>query len=143
VLDREETGVAFTITARQRWALYEQIRNDLTGIGDLVLAFERGEVEEARRLRDRYVQELRLLDDLGWAENDDGTEIAMDAPRLAATLRCLSHAAADAARVHTHESQGAQNAAALSAQVCQEIGDVLADLVILGDQADDAVGGGS
>jgi hypothetical protein len=131
--------VPFTINARQRWALHQQIRDDLTGLGDLVLALERDEGEEARRLRDRYVGEMRLLDDLGWSEQASAREyvVTVEPARLAATLQGLSHAAADAARVHVHEGQGAQNAAELSARICQDIGDVLAELVILGDGTPD------
>jgi hypothetical protein len=42
------------------------VLNDLSGIGDVVLLIGRGEYGTAREHGRRFVEDLRLLDDLGW-----------------------------------------------------------------------------
>jgi hypothetical protein len=58
-----------TITSEQRDALYEQILDRLSGIGDVWLAVCSENYEVAGRLGREYSDDLRLvLDDLGWGE---------------------------------------------------------------------------
>jgi hypothetical protein len=60
------------ITAEQREALYVQVLDHLSGIGDLWLVIEAGEHEKADRLGHAFADDLRLLlDDLGWPGRSD------------------------------------------------------------------------
>jgi hypothetical protein len=55
-----------TISAAQREALYDQILDRLSGIGDIELAIAAESYEQAERIGREYSDELRLLlDDLG------------------------------------------------------------------------------
>jgi hypothetical protein len=59
-----------TIEAGTRELLYDSAVADLSGMGDLMLELDAGRVLEAQLLRQRFEDELRLLDDLGWAPTD-------------------------------------------------------------------------
>jgi hypothetical protein len=55
-----------TITAAQRDALYDQILDRLSGIGDIELAIQAENYDDAERIGREYSDDLRLLlDDLG------------------------------------------------------------------------------
>ncbi|HEV7482506.1 MAG TPA: hypothetical protein VGO13_05345 [Solirubrobacterales bacterium] len=61
-----------TITAAQREALYTQVLDHLSGIGDLWLAIESREYEKAGTLGHAFADDLRLLlEDLGWPDHSD------------------------------------------------------------------------
>jgi hypothetical protein len=63
-----------TISSAQRDALYDQILDKLSGIGDVWLAVSAQDYVAADRLGRAYSDDLRLvLDDLGW---DDGPPLA-------------------------------------------------------------------
>lgn len=62
-----------TITAAQRDALYDQIFDRLSGIGDVWIAASNENYDLAARLGREYSDDLRLvLDDLGWGEGLGG-----------------------------------------------------------------------
>jgi hypothetical protein len=66
--------MSLTITARQRDALYDQILDRLSGIGDVWLAARARNYDVAERLSQSYCDDLRLLtDDLGWGKGHRGT----------------------------------------------------------------------
>jgi hypothetical protein len=70
-----------TITAEQRDALYDQILDRLSGIGDVWLAASTEDYETADRLGREYCDELRLvLDDLGWGGGSAEDAIGLTAP---------------------------------------------------------------
>jgi len=85
-----------TITARQRQAIYELVRDRLTGIGDICLALDAGDILAAERLGREFEQDLRLLCDLGWAEADERRTVmlTMPADKLDEILRRLRSEAA-------------------------------------------------
>jgi len=60
--------------------LYEAAITDLSGIGDLVIELDAGRVLEAQLLRQRFEDELRLLDDLGWHTVDQRNEFELTMP---------------------------------------------------------------
>jgi hypothetical protein len=60
-----------TIGAAQRDAIYDDVIHDLTGIGDIFICLENGDIDSANRLRRRFAADLRLLDDLGWSATDE------------------------------------------------------------------------
>lgn len=60
-----------TITAPQRDALYDQILDRLSGIGDIEIAIRSERYADAERIGREYSDDLRLLlDDLGIGEGD-------------------------------------------------------------------------
>lgn len=76
--------MAITIDADQRNALYDLLRLRISGLGDVSIAMEKGNYPAAARLGSWYAAELRLLDDLGWAERSERTsfELTMSAAEL-------------------------------------------------------------
>lgn len=71
---------SLTITAEQRNALYDQILDRLSGVGDLWMVIAAGRFEEADRLGRALSEDLRLIvDDLGWGDGD-GDPVELTAP---------------------------------------------------------------
>jgi hypothetical protein len=61
------------ITGAQRDALYDQILDRLSGIGDIEIAIQMENYEDAERIGREYSDDLRLLlDDLGIGDGDGG-----------------------------------------------------------------------
>lgn len=72
--------IKIRISAAHRDALYDQILDRLSGIGDVWLAVSAEDYEAATRLGREYSDDLRLiLDDLGWGEGP-GRNIELKAP---------------------------------------------------------------
>jgi hypothetical protein len=72
--------MTLAITAGQRDALYDQILDRLSGIGDVWIAAERKDYAMAERLGREYSDDLRLvLDDLGFGEGA-GAAIELTTP---------------------------------------------------------------
>jgi hypothetical protein len=68
------------IVASQRDALYEQVRNHLAGLGDVVVALEcQKDYATAERLAIEFGEDFRLMADLGWQPQDgrDTVELTM------------------------------------------------------------------
>jgi hypothetical protein len=64
--------VPVTISAKQREALYTQVLDHLSGVGDLWLAIDAGDYQQADTLGRAFADDLRLLlDDLGWPDRTD------------------------------------------------------------------------
>lgn len=64
-------STTLTITGPQRAALHRQVTQNLSGIGDVNLLYEAGEYAEAAALARRYIEDLRLLEDLSWRPTVD------------------------------------------------------------------------
>ena len=72
--------MTLTITAAQRDALYDQILDRLSGIGDIELAICSEDYGEADRLAREYADELRLLaEDLRLGDGD-GQPVELSVP---------------------------------------------------------------
>lgn len=72
--------MSHTITAAQRDALYDQILDRLSGIGDIELAIQAEDYGAAERIGREYSDDLRLLlDDLGVGAGD-GEPVELTAP---------------------------------------------------------------
>lgn len=72
--------MSLTITAGQRDALYDQILDRLSGIGDIEVAIQAENYDDAERLGREYSDDLRLLlDDLGIGDGD-GKSVALVTP---------------------------------------------------------------
>jgi len=78
-----------TIRRRERDALWELTFTLLASVGDAFSAVDAGRVSEARELRLRFRDLMRLLDDIGWAVEDPGEEYALTKPE--ALMRALLH----------------------------------------------------
>jgi hypothetical protein len=69
--------MSLTITAAQRDALYDQILDRLSGIGDIELAIQAENYDDAERMGRDYSDDLRLLlTDLGIGDGD-GQPVAL------------------------------------------------------------------
>ena len=69
-------GTTITIDSEQRDGLYELVRNHLGSVGDLFVALERDkDFATAERLGFEFAEDFRLLQDIGWGEDDDRTEV--------------------------------------------------------------------
>jgi hypothetical protein len=67
-----------TISAEQRDALYDQILDRLTGIGDIEIAIQNEEFEAAERLGQEFSDDLQLLvNDLGFGQGGSGEPIEL------------------------------------------------------------------
>lgn len=130
--DKEPVGdlVAVTIGRDQRNVLYDQLVADLSAVGDLHIELRAGRFDVARQLRRRYFAEMRLLDEIGWGEEDPGETFAitMDRTALVDTLARLNTLAADGIRIHVDNVAEEQEAAQECAAACAATGDVLADV---------------
>ncbi len=81
-----------TIDRDQRDGLYELVRNHLGSVGDLWDALERDKDSAmAERLGLEFGEDFRLLEDLGWSEDDGRAEVELTMPihDLMETLRRL------------------------------------------------------
>lgn len=86
-----------TITGEQRDAIYELIRDHLGGLDDVWKVLRRRDFAAAERRGREFRRELRLLDDLGWPEEDERqlVELTMPAQELAPLLARLQGDAAE------------------------------------------------
>ncbi len=72
--------MSLTISAAQRDALYDQILDRLSGIGDIEIAIGAEQYDRAERIGREYSDDLRLLlDDLGIGKGD-GRPLALVTP---------------------------------------------------------------
>jgi hypothetical protein len=72
--------VPLTITRAQRDAIYELVINHLSGIGDVWISVDRREYASAKRMGREFAEDLRLLEDLGWAETIDCKTVRLTVP---------------------------------------------------------------
>lgn len=95
-----------TINAEQRLGLYELVRNHLGGLDDVWIAMEQNrDFATAQRLGREFAGDMRLLDDLGWHEDDEreAIELTMPADELVVVLKRLRADAANAFVGSPHE----------------------------------------
>jgi hypothetical protein len=94
--------MAITINRDQRDAMYQEVVLDLNGLTDLWTEFDAGNYDRAKELRQRFVFDLRLLDDLGWepAQDPDEFTLTMDGVDLAWVVSHLIEQTG--AIIHTH-----------------------------------------
>ena len=92
--------MSITITAERRTVLWADVVADLATIDSVHRAIRDGEWEKARAVRCRYEQDMRLLDDIGWAQHQPGDrfDLTIAPDQLRATLRRLH----DHANRHAH-----------------------------------------
>lgn len=69
-----------TIDRERRDALYELVLNHVNSLGDLWVAMEERDFAKAERLGIEYGEDLRLMQDLGWAEEDGRESVELTMP---------------------------------------------------------------
>jgi hypothetical protein len=119
-----------TITAEERDALYEQVLVHLSGIGDVWMAVEAEDYQEADRLGREFSDDLLLvLDDLGWGSNSVETITLRTAPQvLRRVLERLRRIAAEQQKLEEEERAEAERAAGRTRVVTAVCERVLAGL---------------
>jgi hypothetical protein len=122
--------MAISLTRAQRDAVRDDLITELTPLADLPGLIDRGDYAAARRLRRRLEDYLRLLDDLGWGENDPGEsfELTMPSEQLERTIRELRDSAAGALGEHVREAYENADTAYRNAIACGAYGEVLAQI---------------
>jgi hypothetical protein len=76
-----------TITRVQRDAIYELVITRLTAIGDVWMSIKRREFADAKKMGREFAEDLRLLEDLGWAETIDRDTVSLTQPLEELTAR--------------------------------------------------------
>jgi hypothetical protein len=115
-----------TISAAQRDALYDQILDRLSGIGDIEIAIEAENYGAAERLGREYSDDLRLLlDDLGFG---DGAEGAVELTTPPCVLRRVLPRLRSLAEQHTArlvqeqaQARGIERRNRLVAETCARV----------------------
>lgn len=122
--------MAITINRQQRDAIYQEVVLDLNGLTDLWTEFDGGNFDRARELRDRFVLDMRLLDDLGWEPEVDGEafELTMEGVDLAAVVSYLIAQTGAILRTHIVEPIERTPHAERSVQAQTAFGSILAQL---------------
>src|SRR6185312_1512941 len=108
-----------TIDAEQRAALWGDLTLDLTGIDGVYLAIRDHEREKARALRCRFEQDMRLLDDIGWAKQQPGEQFALTIPP--GELRPVLQRLHDNASRHAHQPLGGTQAALRGVEIYADL----------------------
>lgn len=79
-----------TISGPQRQVFRAMLLDHLSGIGDVALAIEQEDYEAAERLGSDFREDLRLMADLGWEDEDlREADLTMPPAELAPLLRRL------------------------------------------------------
>lgn len=115
-----------TLRPAYRAVLRRQLITELTGIGDVYLAVEADQWGTALALRRRFEDCMRLLDDLGWREDDpaEGFAITMDPIALMRVLARLHERAGETLEQHVAETLVERDTirdATLTLAICGEV----------------------
>lgn len=118
--------MTLTISAEQRDALYDQIFDRLSGIGDVWLAVCSENYDAADRLSRQYSDDLRLVtDDLGWGQGTgDAVELTTPPDVLRRALSRLRDAAVSLDAYQEQERAEIRDVAErnrLVVEACQEV----------------------
>lgn len=122
------------LNREQRDAIYGELVLDLSGTGDIRINLDGEDYDAAQRLRRRYEDDMRLLDDLGWEPEQDGDEfqVTMDHDELARVLRRLNRSAGDTLNIYVVEPlEGEFVVRAANTQAA--VGDAFAQMTGVGD----------
>jgi hypothetical protein len=129
-LNRREQVVPLTITRAQRDAIYELVVTHLTGIGDVWSSVQGGDFASAKRLGRDFAEDLRLLEDLGWAETIDRETVALSLPpdELTRTLARLHRDAAGSLGAYVSRPKDDEELAQRDLAASQALGEILGQL---------------
>jgi len=135
VPDRSQTRRGrIVIDREQRSALHAELRTRLSGVGDIHLLLERGDHAEARRLAAAFREDLALLDDLGWADEDprEHYELTMAPEALAAVAARLHRESAGFLATHLARPRDEEALAERSLKATEACASILSDLAEAG-----------
>jgi hypothetical protein len=134
--------MAITIDRDQRDAMYQEVVLDLNGLTDLWTEFDADNYDRAKELRQRFVFDMRLLDDLGWEPEQERDEfvLTMDGVDLAWVVSHLI--VQTGAILHTHIVEPIERTphAERSVRAQTALGSILGQLA-QGRAADEQAGG--
>jgi hypothetical protein len=118
------------ITRAQRDAVYELVITRLTAIGDVWLSIKRGEFADARRMGGEFAEDLRLLEDLGWAETIDRETASLTQPlqELTRTLARLHRDASASVGTYVSRPKDEEELAQRDVAACEALGEIVTRL---------------
>jgi hypothetical protein len=124
-------GIALDRELRQ--AIYADVVTHLSAIGDVHLMLEQDDFTSAQRLGREFQEDLRLLDDLGWAVDDpsESFKLTMPLEELARVVQRLHDRSAEALRAYTTRDRSEEDIAARHAIACSAYGVVYGDVARL------------
>jgi hypothetical protein len=129
-VNRREQIVPLIITRAQRDAIYELVMDHLTGIGDVWLCVERREYATAKRLGREFYGDLRLLEDLGWAETieDETVALTVEPGELSRALARLHRDASGSLGTYVSRPKDEEELAQRDLAASEAVGEVLSQL---------------
>ena len=72
--------MSLTISREQRDVIYEVVVTHRAGIGDVWITLENRDIATSQRLARAFVEDLHLLNDLGWDETIDSERVTLAVP---------------------------------------------------------------
>jgi hypothetical protein len=114
----------------QRDAIRDALLTNLSGVGDIHLMLMNRDWSRARRYRMEFEDDMRLLDDLGWGEDEPGEhfEVTMEPVALRRLVTRLHDLAATELQEYLSQPVDDQANAKSRASACVAFGVVLARL---------------
>jgi len=126
------------ISRAQRDAIYEMVINHLTAIGDVWLSVDRREYATAKPMGREFAEDLRLLEDLGWAETIDRETVGLTQPpdELTSALARLHKDASGSLGTYVSRPKDEEELAQRDLAASEALGEILSRLA---QPADDAL----
>jgi hypothetical protein len=126
-----------TVTRAQRDAIYELVITRLTAIGDVWLSIKRREFADAKKMGREFAADLRLLEDLGWAETIDRDTVSLTQPveELTSALARLHKEASTSVGAYVSRPKDEEALAQRDVAACEALGAILSRLAQPADQA--------
>jgi hypothetical protein len=119
-----------TITRVQRDAIYELVITRLTAIGDVWMSIKRREFADAKKMGREFAEDLRLLEDLGWAETIDRDTVSLTQPleELSSALGRLHQDASGSLGTYVSRPKDDEALAQRDVAACDALGSILSRL---------------
>jgi hypothetical protein len=119
-----------TITRVQRDAIYELVITRLTAIGDVWMSIKRREFADAKKMGREFAEDLRLLEDLGWAETIDRDTVSLTQPpeELTSALARLHTEASTSVGAYVSRPKEEEALAERDLAACDALGAILSRL---------------
>ena len=119
-----------TISRAQRDAIYELVINHLTAIGDVWISVNRREHATAKRMGRELREDLRLVEDLGWAETIDHETVELPAPpsELTRALARLQKDASGSLGIYVSRPKDEEKLAGRDLAASEALGEILSQL---------------
>ncbi len=122
--------MALTISRKQRDAIYELVIEHLTGIGDVWIELDKHDFATAKQLARAFVEDLHLLNDLGWDETVDSERVTLTVPpgELVHTIARLHREAHGALATYVSRPRDEEAAAERDVTASAALGELLTAL---------------